>query len=173
MPQQPHADRERHRRGCSRRIIGLSTDRWTIEPPQATFQLAAGEKCKFPFDIRLKNALFGKQPMRIEFNVEADEQYQFSVYTEMEVGTADLTLEVKTHLDKDGTLIVEQLMTNSAEQLADFRCYLYAQGHRRQRMQVYRLGQTWTAKSIAIRPVAAWLAVQCCWRSKSRTVRAC
>jgi hypothetical protein len=57
------------------------------------------------------------------------------------VGTVDLTLDVKTHLDKDGTLIVEQLMTNSAKQLADFRCYLWAQGHRPQRVQVYRLGR--------------------------------
>ena len=29
----------------------------------------------------------------------------------------------------------------SAEQLADFKCFLRARGHRRQRMQVYRLGK--------------------------------
>jgi hypothetical protein len=88
----------------------------------------------------LKNALYGKQPVRVDFEIQADEQYQFSVYTEMAVGTEDLTLDVSTHLDKEGTLIVEQLMTNSAKQLADFRCHLYAKGRRRQRLQVYRLG---------------------------------
>jgi hypothetical protein len=58
----------------------------------------------------------------------------------MEVGTQDLTLEVRSHLDKDDALIVEQLMTNSAVRLADFKCRLLARGHRPQRMQVYRLG---------------------------------
>jgi hypothetical protein len=31
-------------------------------------------------------------------------------------------------------------MTNSEEELVDFNCYLYADGYRRQRTQVYRLG---------------------------------
>jgi hypothetical protein len=120
---------------------GFMLERWTIEPPQTTFQLAADAEMKFPFEIELRNARFGKQPVRIDFRVEADKTYEFSVYRELEVGTEDLTLEVLTHLDKDGTLIVEQLMTNSAEQLADFKCFLRARGHRRQRMQVYRLGK--------------------------------
>ncbi len=120
---------------------GIVPDRWTIEPPQSTFQLAADAEMKFPFDITLKNALFGKQPVRIDFTVEADEKIKFSVYQEMEVGTEDLTLDVKSHLDKDGTLVVEQLMTNGAPHLADFKCSLRAKGHRPQRMQVYRLGK--------------------------------
>jgi hypothetical protein len=120
---------------------GFMPDRWTIEPPQSSFQLAANAEMKFPFEIELRNALFGKQPVRIDFRVEADRPYQFSVYGELEVGTEDLTLEVTSHLDSDGTLIVEQLMTNNAEQLADFKCFLRARGHRRQRMQVYRLGK--------------------------------
>jgi hypothetical protein len=115
-------------------------DSWTIEPPQRAFQLAANEEMEFPFDIKLKNALFGKQPVRVDFKVEADETYQFSVYHQMEVGTEDLTLDVRSRLDKDGTLIVEQLMTNRAKRLADFKCYLRARGYRPQRMQVYRLG---------------------------------
>jgi hypothetical protein len=120
---------------------GFMPDRWTIEPPQSAFQLAADAEMKFPFEIELRNALFGKQPVRIDFHVEADRPYEFSAYSELEVGTQDLTLEVTSYLDKEGTLIVEQLMTNSAEQLADFKCFLRARGQRRQRMQVYRLGK--------------------------------
>jgi hypothetical protein len=120
---------------------GFGLDRWTIEPPQSVFQLAAGAEFKFPFDIKLKNALYGKQPIRIDFTVEADERIEFSVYGEMEVGTADLMLVVRSHLDKDGTLIVEQLMRNRTDQLADFKCHLRSKGHQPQRMQVYRLGR--------------------------------
>jgi hypothetical protein len=119
----------------------LSLERWIIDPPQATFQLSPDEEFSVPFEIELRNALFGRQDVRIDFKVEADQEYEFSVYTEMEVGTHDLTLDVFSHLDKDGTLIVEQLMTNSTEQLADFKCFLRAKGHRRQRMQIYRLGK--------------------------------
>jgi hypothetical protein len=115
--------------------------RWNIEPPSGTFALAAGEETTFPFEVRLKNAFFGKQPIRVDFfNVQADETYNFSVYTELEVGTGDLSLEVNTHLNEDGALIVEQLMTNRAEHLADFRCKLYPKSRRPLRMQVYRLG---------------------------------
>jgi hypothetical protein len=117
----------------------LAPDRWALEPAHGGFQLSPGQEMKFPFDIRLKNALFGKQPVRIDFKVEADELFEFSVYRELEVGTEDLTLEVNSHLDNDGLLIIEQLMTNTADRLADFKCYLLAKGHRPQRMQVYRL----------------------------------
>ena len=92
---------------------------------------------------RLKNAIFGKQPMRVDFVVDADEQYQFSVYRTMWVGTGDVTLDVKSHLDKDGTLVVEQFMTNNSDRpdrLQVLSCV--AKGHRPQRAQVYRLGPT-------------------------------
>ncbi len=120
---------------------GFAPDRWTIEPSQGSFQLAANADMKFPFDVQLKSALYGKKPVRVDFTVEADEKIEFSVYREMEVGTEDLTLDVKSHLDKEGTLVVEQTMTNHAPHLADFKCSLWAYGHRPQRMQVYRLGK--------------------------------
>jgi hypothetical protein len=120
--------------------VGFLADRWVIEPPKGQFQLAPAQEFRFPFDIVLKNALYGKQPVRVEFNVEADEPLKFTVFRQMEVGTADLTLDVKTHLDNDGNLIVEQFLTNHSKHLTDFRCSLFARGYRWQRSQVYRLG---------------------------------
>jgi hypothetical protein len=121
---------------------GLETDPWSIEPPHGTFSLAAGEDFHFPFDVRLKNAIFGKQPMRIDFDVNADEQYKFSVYSAVWVGAGDVTIDVKTHLEKDGSLAVQQIMANKSEHLVDFKCNLFAKGYRPQRAQVYRLGLT-------------------------------
>lgn len=118
------------------------TQRWSIEPPSGSFTLSAAESANFPFDVRLKNAIFGEQPVRVDFVVDADETYHFSVYRKMWVGSGDITIDFKTHLDKDGTLVVEQFMTNTAEQPVDFKCFLYAKGYRRQRAQVYRLGAT-------------------------------
>ncbi len=118
----------------------LAQDRWIIEPPHANFQLAAGAETKFPFDIKLKTALYGKQPVRIDFVVDADERIEFSVYDEMEVGTKELKLEVRSRIDKDGSLVVEQRMTNRTDNLADFKCHLRLPGEKPQRTQVYRLG---------------------------------
>jgi hypothetical protein len=123
-------------------VRSLASDRWSIEPPEGAFNLGIGEAKSFPFEIRLKNAIFGEQPMRVDFVVDAEEQYHFSVYRTMWVGTGDVTIDIKTYLDKDGMLIVEQMMTNNSKRLVDFKCNLFAKGHRRKRSQVYRLGPT-------------------------------
>jgi hypothetical protein len=120
---------------------GFMLDRWTIEPPQSAFQLAPEAEARFPFDVKLKNALYGKQPVRVDFTIEADERLEFSVYRALEVGTEDLMLQVRSHLDKDGVLVVEQFMTNLTDRLADFKCHLRSFGRQPKRMQVYRLGR--------------------------------
>jgi len=118
------------------------SERWSFDPPERNINLSAGESATFPFDVRLKNAIFGEQPVRVDFVVDADEKYHFSVYRKMWVGSGTISIDFQTHLEKDGTLVVEQIMTNSAPQLVDFKCFLYAKGYRRQRAQVYRLGST-------------------------------
>jgi hypothetical protein len=123
-------------------VRALESDLWSIEPPQGTFSLSPAEIARFPFDIRLKNAIFGEQPVRVDFVVDADETYEFSVYRTMWVGAADLTIEMRSHLDKDGSLVVQQYMTNNSETPVDFKCSLRARGYRPQRAQVYRLGAT-------------------------------
>lgn len=138
-----HADR--HRLGAE--DVGndgllRDTERWSIDPPEGNISLSAGESATFPFDIRLKNAIFGEQPVRVDFVIDADEKYHFSVYRKMWVGSGTISVDFQTHLDKDGTLIVEQIMTNTGPQPVDFKCFLYAKGYRRQRAQVYRLGAT-------------------------------
>jgi hypothetical protein len=124
--------------------IGLVPDSLSVEPAQRAFAMEAGEATRFPFEIRLRNAYYGPQPIQLDFTVQAEEEYNFSAYMQIEVGTEDLTLDVKTHVDKDDTLVVEQFMTNKTDRLADFRCILFPQStakhHRRQRSKVYRLG---------------------------------
>jgi hypothetical protein len=141
VPQIPTADEQLNNDGRSPDVTGLLRDRWSIDPPKMNFQLAAGEHVNFPFEIRLKDAFYGKQPVHIEFQVEADEPYRFTVHRQMEVGTKDLVLLVQSQLGQDDTLVVEQLMTNRTITPADFRCCLYVKGRRPQRTQVYRLSE--------------------------------
>jgi hypothetical protein len=124
-------------------LVGIP-DSLTVEPDQRTFALEPGKTTQFPFQIRLKNAYYGPQPIRLDFTVQAEEEYSFSAYMQMEVGTEDLILDVKTHVDEKDMLVVEQFMANKSDRLADFRCILFPQSnakdHRRQRTKVYRLG---------------------------------
>ncbi|MEQ8838416.1 MAG: hypothetical protein RID07_16550, partial [Lacipirellulaceae bacterium] len=88
-----------------------------------------------PFD-----ANNGNSPIRLDFVVTSDKDYKFSVYRELDVGDGRIVLDVTSRLDQEGNLIIEQRMVNRGEQLTDFKCLLFAPGHRRQRTHVFQLG---------------------------------
>jgi hypothetical protein len=114
---------------------------WQISPSKIDFKLAAGETISRPFEIALPfDASSGTSPVRADFVVEADRQYRFSVFRELTVGDGEIQLETTTRLEADGSLVIEQRMINNGGSLADFKCLLYAPGRRRQRTQVFRLG---------------------------------
>lgn len=115
---------------------------WKTYPQKMTFKLAAGEEMTKPFDVELKfEASSGKHPVQIDFDIHVDRRYQFSVYTDLEVGLGDVFIDVTSKLLPDGTLMVEQRMNNNLEKMVDFKCLLYAPDRRRQVNQVFRLGQ--------------------------------
>ena len=119
----------------------VAPDGWQISPSRIDFKLAAGETIARPFEIALPfDASSGKAPIRADFIVEADRQYRFSAFKQLAVGDGALQLETTTRLESDGSLIIEQRMTNHGDSLVDFKCLLYAPGRRRQRTQVFRLG---------------------------------
>jgi hypothetical protein len=103
--------------------------------------LAPEKDFRLPINIKLKNALYGNQSVRVDFTVEADERLEFSIYRNLSVGTQDIALDVRSYLDRDGVLVVEQMMTNLSGRLSDFKCHLRSFGRQPKRMHVYRLGQ--------------------------------
>jgi hypothetical protein len=121
----------------------VAPEGWQISPSRIDFKLAAGESIARPFEIALPfDASSGHAPIRADFVVEADRQYRFSVFKQLTVGDDVVQLETTTRLEGDGSLIVEQRMTNHGDSLIDFKCLLYAPGRRRQRTQVFRLGNS-------------------------------
>jgi hypothetical protein len=119
----------------------VAPEGWQISPGKIDFKLAAEESIARPFEIALPfDASSGTAPIRADFVVEADRQYRFSVYRTLTVGDGDVQLETNTRLEQDGSLVVEQRMINHGDELVDFKCLLYAPGRRRQRTQVFRLG---------------------------------
>ncbi|QEG35296.1 hypothetical protein [Bythopirellula goksoeyrii] len=134
--------------GGTARIVG--PEGWQIVPDRIDFKLAAGEKAKRPFHITLPfDAISGETPLRVDFEVNAEKPYHFSVYRTLNVGDKDIELELTTRLSDDGILVVEQRMLNRDSKPVDFKCFLYAPGseRRRQRMQVFQLTNNWDIKT--------------------------
>jgi hypothetical protein len=127
--------------GGTLEIVG--PNKWQIAPQRIDFKLAAGETVSKPFEIMLPPiAASGVAPIRIDFTVDADQTYQFSIDRELVVGDGQVDIETTTRLDEDGSLVIEQRMVNHSTKLVDFKCLLHVQGRRRQRMQVFRLGSS-------------------------------
>ena len=133
--------------GGSVELVG--PEGWQISPRKIEFKLGADETIAGNFEVTLPfDASSGNVPIRADFVVDADRQYRFSVYLELNVGDGEVELETSTYLDDDGALIVEQRMVNHGDSLVDFKCLLFApeSGRRRQRTQVFRLGDSQDVK---------------------------
>ncbi len=122
--------------------IRLSTgEDWKLAPAQASFKVAGFQTIRVPFDVILPfDASSGEQSLRIDFDFLGDYSHRFSVYRSLHVGLGDIEVEIETRLDPNGMLVVEQRTTSHLEQLIDLKYLLYAEGRRRQRKHVFRLG---------------------------------
>jgi len=126
----------------------VAPEGWQILPDRIDFKLASGELARRPFHIVLPHdADSGTATVKAEFDFSADTNYHFTAFREVTVGDEDIHLELSTRLEEDGTLIVEQRMINYADELTDFKCFLYAPGRRRQKMHVFRLGNNFDVKT--------------------------
>ncbi|MEQ8847436.1 hypothetical protein [Botrimarina sp.] len=113
---------------------------WRVQLRDDRIRLAAGEEAGSDTAITLLGAGYGPQPVRIDFMVQADREYRFSVWRQLHVGENDVELEIDSYLDESGRLIVEQQMRNREGRPSDFKCLLYAPQRRPKRAQVFQLG---------------------------------
>lgn len=126
--------------------LGALTERttpgWDIWIDEPRLSLRAGERKRVPVQLVLKGADYGDQLVRIDFLVNGDREYRFSVWRELRVGLDDIELDVETFVDNQGRLIVEQRMSQKSGDPSDFKCLLYIQDSdkRRKRAQVFQLG---------------------------------
>ncbi|MCA9247590.1 MAG: hypothetical protein KDA42_10755, partial [Planctomycetales bacterium] len=115
---------------------------WKVYPQTMTFKMAVGEELNKHFGVEFPfTASSGTHEVRIDFDVNVDRRYRFSVWRDLDIGLGDVKIDLSTKLDPKGNLIVEQRMTNVTDKQLEFRCYLYAPDRRRQRNQVYALGR--------------------------------
>jgi hypothetical protein len=120
------------------RIVGPAD--WKIEPQIIDLGLAAGEEAMLPFTVTLPfDAVSGRRPVRVEFDIGADRHHQFTVYRYLNVGSDDLRIEASSRLNDQGDLEVTQVVTNRTPEPVSFKCSLFAPDRRRMMSQVIEL----------------------------------
>jgi hypothetical protein len=133
--------------GVGGRVKLITPDTWKTYPRVFDFKLAAGEEVQQPLTITLPfDVSSGRQNVRLDFEINADRYYEFSVYRHLDVGLGDITLDVRTRLADDGDLIVEQFVDNQSSEQVSFKCMLFAVDRPRLVSQVVRLGKDRDAK---------------------------
>ena len=115
---------------------------WIVSPKQVNFHLAAGEELKQPILVTFPDtAASGPHAVRVDFEIQADRLYKFSVLRHIEMGMGDVRIETETRLSADNKLEVEQRFLNATDQPVSFRCELFAPGRRRLMYDILDQGQ--------------------------------
>ncbi len=127
-----------------RAVVGRATlaapANWQIEPRAIDFQLAPGQVWQRPLEITLPGqAVTGRNPIRIDFEVRAERVYRFAVYRHIQVGLGDLRVETAARLNPTGDLVVQQTLVNSGGRPVSFRFELLIPDRRRQTADVVAL----------------------------------
>jgi len=128
---------------------------WQVEPGSWDLRLAAGESFHLPATLTLPpDASLGSHDLGIEFDIQADRAYRFTVRRQLVVGLGELDLEVPENVLPDGRLEVSQTITNrtSPTEILTFRCDLFVPGAQRQRQYVLRLGAGQETKRYLLGP---------------------
>lgn len=124
----------------------IAPDVWNVNPGILRFKLTRGGELKSPYKVLLRaDADSGMQPVRIDFQISGDQEYEFSVYREIQVGSGMMQVESTATFDKEtGELVIEATIHNLEEELISFDALLYATGRRqmRQRVMNFGLGRT-------------------------------
>lgn len=143
---QPHQNSYTVKNPFSRGVGGEATlvtpEVWMIRPQKASFRLAGGEQLEHDFEIKLPyNASSGNHRIRVDFEIQADQPYRFSVYRRMDVGMGEVYIDILTRLNEEGELEVQQRLVNRTDGSVSFRCQLFAPDRRRLKTQVLGFGR--------------------------------
>ncbi|MCA8987945.1 MAG: hypothetical protein KDA78_09910 [Planctomycetaceae bacterium] len=129
---------------------------WEISPQQLELAAPKAEQVAIPLSIRLPSqATVGEQTIAMEFDLGGSGlSFPFLVYRDYLVGSGDVHMEVHLSKGPNGTLIVEQHITNETNppESLDFRCNLLIRGRRRNTRNMTGLLSGQTRKTVYVIP---------------------
>jgi hypothetical protein len=124
-------------KGVSGELRLAAPEGWKLETASHHFKLAAEEEIRLPIRIvLLAEASSGPQPLRLDFNLAADRNYQFNVQRTLQLGLNDVSLEMSSHLRDDGMLEITPQLTNFTNRPISFQCVLFPPDRRREAQQL-------------------------------------
>lgn len=150
-------------RGIAGQATVVAPEGWAVEPDHLTFRLAEGETNEQPFTVTLPlNATTGRNPVRIDFDIQGVPNGRFSVYRQMDVGLGFVYIDIETRLNERGELEVVQRLVNDDSGRVSFRCQLFIPGRRRMMTQVVGLVRGYDERVYRL-PDGAELAGETLW----------
>ena len=115
----------------------LAPETWGISPIPRSFNVEINGLRSEPISMALRNdATIGRSPIYLRFSLDGQTERQFEVIRYLEVGPADVRIEVVTRLLPDGRLHVHQEITNESDAMQQFDCYVYAPQRLRERESI-------------------------------------
>ncbi|MEX0791869.1 MAG: hypothetical protein WD045_01945 [Pirellulaceae bacterium] len=123
------------------RLVGPEV--WEISPPVSRFKLPKGGEGRSSYNIMLRaDASSGSQPVRLDFELSGDQEYRFSVYRTLQVGSGLVRVESIVNLDAEtGELILEVQVHNLDERNVSFDVLLYAPGRKQMRQRIMNMAR--------------------------------
>ena len=125
-------------RSIAARVTIEGPQNWQIEPRTAEFCLEPGAVWQQPLQVVMPNDVVGgRQRARLDFEIQADRLYRFTMFRPLEVTLDDVTFAGQTVLNNRGEMEVRQTLTNLGQKPASFRCDLLVPDRRRQSTEVF------------------------------------
>jgi hypothetical protein len=127
-------------RGVAGKLEMALPEKWQVQPRDMPFRLAEGEPIERPFEITFPyDANAGRHQVHVDFEIQGTPPRRFSVYRNIDVGLGFVYITIRTWLNDQGELEVEQKFVNDGGGRVSFRCQLFIPERRRQMIQVLSL----------------------------------
>jgi len=128
---------------------------WEIQPREFPISALINSEVSLPISIKLPSQTgVGEQMLSIEFDLGgAGVSYPFQVYRNYLVGLGDVHMAVQLTKLENGSLLVEQTITNKTKnppESLDLRCHLLIRGRRQQTKNKDGVLSGQTAKNIYV-----------------------
>ncbi len=101
---------------------------------------------KFPIDLR-RDASAGEHRLRFDFDIEADENYRFSIYRDITLGLGDIKFQWETTRRNANVVELRMDLLNNLGTTVSFDCKLFPPGMPYQRFQVSQANPGSTIRS--------------------------
>lgn len=110
---------------------------WEVRPRYMQFSLKKGETRQFPVSLMVpSHQSLGPEPIDIEFKIDGDRLYNFTLRRNYVIGLGDINIFVETSKTPEGVLEVRQKIENNTEEALSFRVSLYIPGQKRNKRRV-------------------------------------